>query len=340
MSHTIGELVVIALKAENIPNCVTRGSQDPFCVFKLGSLAKKTKIDKRGGQNPIWDDQINLAVPGGVTRLFFQIFHGQTSSENLISEGHVDLHEVLRKGEHDGFFPLIYNGNKAGRIYLELTFYANQVPTQPPQIRYVSHQYPNQRPPPPNARPMPPPNGRPMHLPPNGRPMPPPINGRPMPPPINGRPMQPPPLNGRPMPPPPSSNMRPNYGPSHPPAQQPISAPNHMNQRYSNVPPSHHPPPPQRQPSYHPPPSSSNSVHSRNSSVPGPQPVLSTPYHPPPMSTPRPANGYPTPRPMPPPQQHHSYNNSIPHSSQRPIPLQPQPQPYYSNQPPRQRPPF
>ncbi|ORZ06721.1 C2 domain-containing protein [Absidia repens] len=117
LGSTIGELVVIALKAAN-------GKQDPFCIFKLGSVAKKTKTDRNGGQNPIWDDQINLPVPPGATRLFIQIFSRQASQENLISEGHVDLNEVLRKGEHDGFFPLVLNGKKAGQIYLELTFYA------------------------------------------------------------------------------------------------------------------------------------------------------------------------------------------------------------------------
>ncbi|ORZ12005.1 C2 domain-containing protein [Absidia repens] len=114
---TIGELVVIALKAAS-------GRQDPFCIFKLGSAAKKTKVDQNGGKNPIWDDQINLPVPPGITRLFVQVFNRQAAKENLISEGHVDLHEVLRKGEHDGFFPLVMNGTKAGQIYLELTFYA------------------------------------------------------------------------------------------------------------------------------------------------------------------------------------------------------------------------
>ncbi|KAI9308798.1 C2 domain-containing protein [Cunninghamella echinulata] len=299
MSNTIGELVVIALKAENLPSRVPNGPQDPFCIFKLGSVAKKTKIDKRGGQNPIWDDQVNLPVPGGTTRLFVQIFNRQAANENLISEGHVDLHEVLRKGEHDGFFPLIFNGKQGGRIYLELTFYASQVvQQQPPPIRYYSaNPYPNQRPPPPhNVRP-PPPHVRPMH----------PV----------------PQQQHFHRPPPPPSNMRPAYPNMQ--MQPSVSAPN---QRL--------PPPSHGQPSpYHPPPPRPI----RQSTMPSPQSnVIPNPFHPPPQSTSHPTNGF-TSRPPPPQQQLSYSNSisqrPLPVPQQRPpLPHRPQQQPYYSNQPP------
>ncbi|CAO3587725.1 unnamed protein product [Absidia cylindrospora] len=165
---------------------MSNGKQNPFCIFKLGSVAKKTKTDQNGGQSPIWDDQINLPVPPGATRLFVQIFSGQASKENLISEGHVDLNEVLRKGEHDGFFPLVLNGKKAGQIYLELTYYAGQVHTKHQQ-QQQQHQYPvphirqytNQPPPLMNRSSQPRPYPTP-HLQPNSHPaaipMPPPQN--------------------------------------------------------------------------------------------------------------------------------------------------------------------
>ena len=36
------------------------GKQDPFCVFRLGETAKRTKTDYRGGSRPIWDDQVRV----------------------------------------------------------------------------------------------------------------------------------------------------------------------------------------------------------------------------------------------------------------------------------------
>lgn len=38
------------------------GKQDPFCVFRLGETAKRTKTDYRGGQQPLWDDQVTITV--------------------------------------------------------------------------------------------------------------------------------------------------------------------------------------------------------------------------------------------------------------------------------------
>ncbi|KAI7878966.1 hypothetical protein K492DRAFT_132058 [Lichtheimia hyalospora FSU 10163] len=112
-----GELVVVALKA------VCR-KQDPFCVFRLGETAKRTKTDYRGGSRPIWDDQVNLPVPEGKTKMYIQVFDEDSKQEDLISENTIDLTQVMRDGEADDWFPLQYRGKRAGEIYLELTFYS------------------------------------------------------------------------------------------------------------------------------------------------------------------------------------------------------------------------
>ncbi|KAI8329759.1 C2 domain-containing protein [Chlamydoabsidia padenii] len=113
----IGELAVVALKA-------VVGKQDPFCVFRLGEEAKKTKTDYRGGQHPVWDDQVNLMVPEGKVKMRVQLFDEDAKREDLISETDLDITTVIKEGEQDGWFPLSYKGRKAGEIYLELTFYA------------------------------------------------------------------------------------------------------------------------------------------------------------------------------------------------------------------------
>ncbi|KAI8140688.1 C2 domain-containing protein [Fennellomyces sp. T-0311] len=113
----IGELVVVALKA-------VVGKQDPFVTFRLGETAKRTKTDYRGGQHPVWDDQVNLPVPENKTRMYMQVFDEDGTREDLISEGDIDLTNVLREGEEDKWYPLMYRGKKAGDIYIEMTFYS------------------------------------------------------------------------------------------------------------------------------------------------------------------------------------------------------------------------
>jgi hypothetical protein len=50
----IGTLVMVCDRAKNLPNRKTMGKQNPYCAARLGKEAKKTNVDKRGGQTPRW----------------------------------------------------------------------------------------------------------------------------------------------------------------------------------------------------------------------------------------------------------------------------------------------
>lgn len=50
----IGTLVMVCDRAKNLPNRKTMGKQNPYCAARLGKEAKKTNVDKRGGQTPKW----------------------------------------------------------------------------------------------------------------------------------------------------------------------------------------------------------------------------------------------------------------------------------------------
>ncbi|KAL0143984.1 C2 domain-containing protein [Mucor lusitanicus] len=129
-----GELVVVALKA-------APGKQDPFCLFRVGDVIKRTKTDYGGGLYPIWDDQVNIPVAAGHYQMHVQIFDKDTKPNNLMGDGIVDLKKVLRDKEHDGYFPLNFRGRQGtGVIYLELTFYSAQNSARPQQ--QVRYQYP------------------------------------------------------------------------------------------------------------------------------------------------------------------------------------------------------
>ncbi|KAI8994839.1 C2 domain-containing protein [Pilobolus umbonatus] len=125
----IGELAVVAYKA-------IVGKQDPFVIFRLAEVNKKTKTDYRGGQHPVWDDQVNLPVPDKKRILTVQVYDEDSKREELISECEVDLTKVLEEGEYDDWFPLTFKSKPAGKIYLEMTFYSARPPPQRQPTRY------------------------------------------------------------------------------------------------------------------------------------------------------------------------------------------------------------
>ncbi|KAI8879333.1 hypothetical protein K501DRAFT_193913 [Backusella circina FSU 941] len=112
-----GELVVVALKAN-------ARDIDPYCVFRVGNVVKRTKADQGGGLHPIWDDQVNIPVAAGQHQMVVQIYNKDSNPANLMADGVIELNKVLREKEHDGYFSLSTRGRPGpGKIYLELTFY-------------------------------------------------------------------------------------------------------------------------------------------------------------------------------------------------------------------------
>ena len=113
----------------NLPNKRQFGKQDPYCVVVLNGETRKTKIIKRGGQHPEWDEEIRFTIfedsealrgsedgtppplPPKAGRGPKKIQGGKTMAiacfaadrePELIGEATVDLTEALTKGETDG----------------------------------------------------------------------------------------------------------------------------------------------------------------------------------------------------------------------------------------------
>ena len=113
----------------NLPNKRQFGKQDPYCVVVLNGETRKTKVIKRGGQHPEWDEEIRFtiyedseALKGsddgtppplppkagrgpkkiqGGEKMALACFAADKEPE-LIGEATVDLTEALTKGETDG----------------------------------------------------------------------------------------------------------------------------------------------------------------------------------------------------------------------------------------------
>ncbi|KAF9221855.1 hypothetical protein BS17DRAFT_756428 [Gyrodon lividus] len=160
MPREIGTLIVVVLKAKNLPNKRHIGKQAPYCLVTLNEDKKRTKVIKRGGQHPEWDEEFRFtihedveaglvrSVPGsdvppplppkqkgpkkikGGSLMRLQCYADDARDPDFIGETLVDLTEALTKGETDEWFTLMNKDKYAGEVYLELTFWSNEPPPE------------------------------------------------------------------------------------------------------------------------------------------------------------------------------------------------------------------
>ncbi|KAI0751345.1 hypothetical protein C8Q80DRAFT_568959 [Daedaleopsis nitida] len=156
-SRHIGTLIVVILKARNLPNKRHIGKQDPYCQVIFNGEKRRTKAIKRGGQHPEWDEEFRFElfedldelphVPGadppppppknngkgppkvqGGNFIAISCYAEDPREPDLIGEAKVDLTEVLTKGETDEWFTIMHKDKYCGEVYLELTFWLDEPP--------------------------------------------------------------------------------------------------------------------------------------------------------------------------------------------------------------------
>jgi hypothetical protein len=152
MPRKLGTLVVVVLRAvsapsllstacpshrlipqRNLPNKQRIGKQDPYCTVTHGSEQKRTKIDKKGGQHPRWDEEFRFEIwedmademgrqmtaSGGVLpnktiesvakkstkgskSIAISVYADDPKDPDLIGDAVVDITGTLKHGEFDG----------------------------------------------------------------------------------------------------------------------------------------------------------------------------------------------------------------------------------------------
>ncbi|KAJ7499098.1 hypothetical protein FB451DRAFT_25251 [Mycena latifolia] len=161
----IGTLIVVILKANHLPNKRHIGKQDPYCLVAVNGEKQRTKVIKRGGQHPEWDEEIRFtlyeddgvagqdgtppppppkdgkkSIKGG-TVMKLSCFADDPREPDLIGQADVDLTEVLTKGETDEWFTLMNKDKFAGKVYLELTFWSNEPPPEKKVTQMAPKEY-------------------------------------------------------------------------------------------------------------------------------------------------------------------------------------------------------
>lgn len=81
--------------------------QSPYTLLRLGGGGQRTKVDVKGGQHPIWDEDLHFEIypqdqdEPRVLRLTCFV-EGRKRVDESIGEGELQVDDVLRRGEFDG----------------------------------------------------------------------------------------------------------------------------------------------------------------------------------------------------------------------------------------------
>ncbi|KAI0694599.1 hypothetical protein BC835DRAFT_1348940 [Cytidiella melzeri] len=146
MSKELGTLVVVVLKARNLPDDHFF-KQDVYTKVTLQGVTKKTGVDVKGGQHPQWDEEIRLNVNelSSTTAKMLEIacWSKEPRQDAMIGKGELDISDTLRTGEFDDWVPLKTDKGQRGEIYLEMTWFAAGPP--PPLSRRPSKLKPSER---------------------------------------------------------------------------------------------------------------------------------------------------------------------------------------------------
>lgn len=92
----------------------------------MNQSSKRTSTDKRGGQNPQWDEELRFEVKDSpyYKKLSLSVFHDDSKDMSLIGDCEINVSSAMHKGEMDRWFELSYKNKYAGEIYCEMTFYS------------------------------------------------------------------------------------------------------------------------------------------------------------------------------------------------------------------------
>ncbi|KAI0091309.1 C2 domain-containing protein, partial [Irpex rosettiformis] len=127
MSKELGTLVVVVLKARNLPDDHFY-KQDVYTKLTLQGSTKKTGVDVKGGQRPEWDEELRFTVTENATqsakKLEISCWSKESRQDTLVGKGEVDISDTLRTGEFDDWVPLSTDKGQRGDIYLEMTWFA------------------------------------------------------------------------------------------------------------------------------------------------------------------------------------------------------------------------
>lgn len=109
MSKELGTLVVVVLKARNLPD-KHFFKQDVYAQVTIQGTTKKTQLVIKGGQHPEWDEELRFPVRELSTKdamiMEVSCWSKEPRTNDIVGKGELDITETLRTGEFDGAYSL------------------------------------------------------------------------------------------------------------------------------------------------------------------------------------------------------------------------------------------
>ncbi|GMM37153.1 Inn1 protein [Saccharomycopsis crataegensis] len=128
-----GTLIIVILKARNLPNRRKLDKQNPYCIARIANIVDRTPAIARGGQTPEWNHESRFQLTSDINPLLKVSILDETKKQPvLIGDAEIDCSPVFNTSSEDGYdkwHPLQYAGRTAGEVYVEMTFYPS-APTE------------------------------------------------------------------------------------------------------------------------------------------------------------------------------------------------------------------
>ena len=122
-----GVLVITCYEGRNLKNMELIGKMDPYCKFTLGKEKKQTKVVKKGGTNPyfneeevrFWISERNWGAP-----LVVSLFDQDIASSDLIGGRRFSLLPFFTQSEAmQDWFEITNKGKPTGEVQLKFEFF-------------------------------------------------------------------------------------------------------------------------------------------------------------------------------------------------------------------------
>ena len=97
------------------------GQMDPYCLLTIGGQKEKTKVHKKGGKKPRWDQEFSFVCKGEEEMLVDCFDEDTFKKDDLVGTGLIQLNAVLN-GSYNGKVIIYYKKKSAGELYIDLEF--------------------------------------------------------------------------------------------------------------------------------------------------------------------------------------------------------------------------
>jgi len=100
-----GTLVIVVLKAKDLIDNHSFYKQDVYASITLNGTTKKTHVDVKGGQHPVWDAEVRIPIKKGEKDILeVKCWSKERKEDECLGTGKIDIGETLKTGEFDGVY--------------------------------------------------------------------------------------------------------------------------------------------------------------------------------------------------------------------------------------------